>query len=261
MSQTTKTPKTHAAVLFLVSLFLLFGLVSGHNLTSGETLWLFGGTIVLGLLVAVGEVEDLLGERFLNFRGFRYACAALTALIFYTSRIQSIGDVNQIFHIDASALPLTVWGGTALHVIKLFFYPFIVAACIAATCLATQFFSSGKERDSITEMANFARFFAIVMSCGLAAAFVHVQLNDDDRRMATFYRIALASDFSGRFQCSGVAQDDMVGLFIGPEQRRIMLARKLDEPTQPHGSTPMLPRSVVPPDFLIVDCIASPAGK
>ena len=262
MSDSSKTPKTQAAVMFLVSLVLLFALVSGRHLTSGQTLWLLGGTIALGLVVAVGELEDLLGDRFVDSRGLRYAGAALTAMAVFASRIESVGDVNHIFRVDASALPLTVWAGTAIHMARLFFYPLVGAAGIAAISLAFQFFRRHKEGEAATETAEFARSLAIVLSCGLSAMIIQFQLNDDEWRRATIYRIAQSSDFSGSFRCSGVSEEGMVGLFIGPEQRRIMLAKKIDEPEMPAEKDPrLLPKLAERPTFLTVDCIAPSAAQ
>lgn len=248
--------------MFLVSLLLLFALVSSDHLTPGETLSLFGGTIALGVLVAAGEVEDLLGDRFFNFRGLRYACTALTALVFFTSRVASIDDVNHIFRMDASAFPLTVWAGTAIHVVKLLFYPFAFAAVVAGIRLVSQFFSRHKKGEATKESADFARSLAIVLSCGLSAMIIQGQLSDDELRCAMLYRIAQSSDFSASFRCLDVPEEGMVGLFIGPEQRRIMLAKKIDKPEVIRGKAPKLfPKLTEPHKFLIVDCIAPSAAQ
>lgn len=226
-----------------------------------------------GVVVSMGAIEDFAKpRRYFEFEGFKYGVGLLVALIGYVGRKLALDDVNSVFHIDPGPLPMTVWAATALNLMAalliLFFFLGMLAATAGMvfspknpsaassnelllmsghwTCAA---FKSAKWRwikqdflyaklrwvkDSPRRRAveRFVPCLAVMFSAIAGIMVVEFHLSED-RRQGKIYMVALATDFNTNFHCAEFNSFGLAGLFIGPDQREVMVARIYEEDVDP----------------------------
>lgn len=213
---------------------------------------LFGLAAVLGALVLIGAVESALRPHFVRFYGLRYACLAVVALAAYLARINGLADINAIFHIDPGALPLTAWVAMIVSMLALLRGPFIVGFLVTGYLMldrACDWSGSYTARDCL-------RWFASMLAFGLLLFFDLARLGDQERAQL-LYRVAQASDFVATFRCQGVESKGLTALFIGPEQRRVLLAPVIEDTDFLLKDVPGLFKPVkIPAELPIVECVA-----
>jgi hypothetical protein len=240
------------------TLFVLAGSLSKDGqIDPGTMFFIMGLSVGAGVLAAMGFLEDLFADSVAEFHSFRWAAAGALGLVTYLGRVAALDEVNSIFHVDASALPLTLIAGTAMKVATWLFWPFAAASGLAAVIVALMMINGQTDRDADDFVRTRQLMVAIsaAASCGLAALFIGLQL-EVEPRLQKLYRIAHATDFSATFRCQGVDEAEFDVLFIGPEQRRVLVAPKLPRYLirtngQPEFLTPLRR----PQDFVIRDCL------
>jgi hypothetical protein len=103
---------------------------------------------------------------------------------------------------------------------------------------------------------DWLRWFASMLAFGLLLFFDLARLGNQERAQL-LYRVAQASDFVAAFRCQGVESKGLTGLFIGPEQRRVLLAPVIEDPDFLLKDVPGLFKPVkIPEEFPIVECVA-----
>jgi len=214
-------------------------------------------SVTFGLFSIAGSIEIMLKSA-LGFESFRWVLVSSLALVAYLSRVDAVNDINGVFHIDAGALPLTTIAGTVLRFATYMFWPMVCVCAISAILLLT--IICGNRFDGMGEfekLAHGTRVFAAVCSSGLALFVIGAQLSDAGIK-AKLYRIAHKADFVGSFNCQGIDADRFAALFIGPEQRRVLLAERIPDDKDflnAKDQQPELMRPVsIPTYFPIMDC-------
>lgn len=229
MNNNTKSntgPLTFASFLAIFIIFVCSGAVKDDNISQAFFTWMIWLSIAMGLVSIAGYIEAV-AKSALGFESFRWIFAAGIAFIGYLSRIDATNDINAIFHIDASALPLTAIAGTAMRFASYMFWPMVAVFCISAIFVVLMIWGTILEgKDDIEKIALGIRVFAALVASGLAAIFVHAQLADA-AISAKLYRIAHSSDFVSKFNCEHIESEKYDVLFIGPEQRRVLVAPKI----------------------------------
>lgn len=169
--------------------------------------------------------------------GFKILLALLaTGLIFY-ARINTIGEINDVFKVDASALPNTTYLFTYINLVSYFtviFLLFIVYAFIKLLSLNTE--SDNKENADSKEnnsQSNTKLLALLVLTAAFAASMLLLNTITPIRKdkKASIYRFAINYDFNDKSFCRQLTNDQQnyfAKLFIGPEQRRVLVARKID---------------------------------
>ena len=79
---------------------------------------------------------------------------------------------------------------------------------------------------------------------------------DGAGRQQKIFRIALAADFVSEFSCSGINNKKFSVLFIGPEQRRVLVVPRIPEPSLLGNGSPEFLQSLnLPAEFPVLDCV------
>jgi hypothetical protein len=248
------------SIIGFLSVALLFvgaGFVDNGRIGLDDFLWIQALAIFIGLFALVGAAEKILDAGLAEFKATALWWAALFAILGYFARISALDDVNKIFHIDASALPMTLVAASAMRFFLWMKWPFIIVAVGSIGILFLMWrgtYFPEKTTDG-ERLASGVLTLSNLVCCGLAAIFISYQL-DDIGRQQKLYRTAHAADFVSKFSCSGVDDKKFSVLFIGPEQRKILVAPKLPSPSFfGTRSAEFLQALEVPPEFPVVDCV------
>lgn len=250
-------PLTAASFFSIVILFVGYSQLRDHNINQATFTWALCLSILLGLFSIAGYLE-LVAKSIWGFESFRWGFAACIALFSYLSRIDAANDINMLFHVDASALPLSTIAGTAMRFAAWMRWPMVFVFIASLIAIGLMVFGSLlQEKDDVEKFAVGIRIFAATIASGLAWLFIHAQLSDDGIRLK-LYRIAHTADFVDKFNCKGYDSNKFDGLFIGPEQRRVLIAPKIAQVNQLFNADqqpPELMQTVdVPQYFPIVEC-------
>jgi hypothetical protein len=109
---------------------------------------------------------------------------------------------------------------------------------------------TSEEEKTASYFLTICNFFC----CGLAVLFIFRHL-DDEGRAQKIYRTAHAADFVSKFDCAGWSGENVSVLFIGPEQRRILVAPNLPEPSLfSQKTSEFLQPLKIPAKFPVVEC-------
>jgi hypothetical protein len=256
----TKNQKYFLGILGFLAIGLLFTgalAVDERKIVPNTYLWIQGLALFVGLFALAGTAEKALGHWFTEFRVTSLWWAFLLAILTYFARLSALVDVNSVFHIDPSALPLTVISASVMRLFLWMKYPFIVISLLALLVLGLMIFGNYFDA-KVSDQEKVASGFLTVSNfacCGLAALFIAHHLDDDSRKQK-IYRTAQAADFVSEFDCAGWSSKDVSVLFIGPEQRRILVAPNLPEPSILAQKTAEILQPLKVPDrFPIVECI------
>lgn len=260
----TKQQKYLLGFFGFISVALLFGgaaLLDNGKISPNSYLWIQGAALFIGLFTLAGTIEKLFESSFSEFRVSALAWVGFLAITSYFARISALDDVNGVFHIDPSALPLTVIAASVMRFFLWMKWPFIGVFSLSVLLLITMYFGSYfHEKDSDADkIASVFLTISCGTCCGLAALFIANQL-DDNGRAQKIYRTAQATDFVSKFNCSELIGKNVSVLFIGPEQRRVLVAPVLPAPAlfAPRTSEFLQPLAV-PSEFPVVDC--TPSGN
>lgn len=254
--------QTHRYVLagfgFFSFLLLFFGagLLDSGKIEANTYLWVQAAAILIGLFTLAAAIEKMLPRCLLDFKSSAIWWAVGLAILAYFARVAALDDVNRVFHIDPSALPMTLAAANVMRFFIWMEWPFIIMASISFVVLmliakGTYFSEDMPENE---RAASGILVFSIMMNCILCAAFIHFHL-DEQGRQQKLYRTAHATDFVSTFHCQGIDADKFSVLFIGPEQRKVLVAPKLPAPLLfGKRSAEFLQALMVPAEFPTVDC-------
>ncbi|WP_440191828.1 hypothetical protein [Bordetella sp.] len=190
----------------------------------------------MGLICIAGTIELAVASVW-SYATYRWAFLSTIAVVSYFAKAETAGDINGIFHIDPAALPMTMIAGSVMRFTSYLFFP-MVAVFLVALFLAVLLFCGNelKEKSHTEKLSKWMRLGAILLSSSLAALSIYLHLNEQGIRFK-LYRIAQATDFVSSFECQGIDSRMYNALFIGPEQRRVLIAPKLLQNFVPGQST------------------------
>lgn len=222
--------------------------LDGFEWSKGGLIWtlvLLGAA--LGAIVLATLVQRFLARHLSSFRSAKLFGVGLAALATFVAHGRAVGEVNAIFLIDASSLPHAMAAASAMTIGTWLFWAVLVPVTVASfawliRCCAQSLYGDATIAGAI--------FFAGVTWSGL----IGNQAAPDQRRESNLYQIALAMDFNKRSHCAGVPLDSEGVVFIGPDQRRAIVApRKVEIPSR-GGFSSLFPQIQIPRNFPIVEC-------
>lgn len=185
----------------------------------------------------------------------------VSGLVLY-ARGKAAGHINQIFHIEASALPITLIFTTAILVLKLLI-PFILA--IAVFLFTVHIFTGlhwcwqrihdkdGQEFPLHSLLTAFVS--AVILHYGWGWSTNQLS---DSRIPEKIYLMAYALDFSHRNECANVPSNWPI-IFLGNDQQSVLVAP--DKLVDFDFSKFFQASVIVPTDFVRVRCDYKPASK
>lgn len=261
-----KTRESRGWALTVVSFLSFFAFLTAAKFLDGDepkpnaSLIFLALSVCMGFYVLLCLIESNIGKYLATFKTTLVAWAVLVGVFTYIGRIGAVSDINRIFHIDASAFPLTLFASTAIHVAVLLFWPIVVMLSFVLLLLIVMWKGDyfGNYEEAEEKFSQVIPTVVIACTLGFSAFFIYGRLCDDENRSEIIYRIAHASDFSSSFRCLGLSEEEDRVLFIGPDQRRVLVAPKIVEPILSMSKKAEILKDVyIPKEFRTVDCIPS----
>ncbi|WP_426105443.1 hypothetical protein [Massilia sp. TSP1-1-2] len=220
---------------------------NGASSISGWAWVLVLAGAVLGALVLGAVAHRFLDRHFSRFKSAKLFGFGLFALATFVAHGQAVGEVNNIFHIDASSLPHATTAASAMAIGAWLFWAVLIPATVASGAWLIRCASALRWGDATITAAIF--FAGVTWS-----AVVGHQAAPDVRRQSNIYRIALAMDFNKRSNCEGVPAASEGVVFIGPDQKRAIVAPPRVDILSRGGFSSLVPQVQVPTEFQIVEC-------
>jgi hypothetical protein len=202
---------------------------------------------VVGVLVLNTLVHGWLERHFAAFKSAKFLGLGLLGLTTFIAHGQAVGEVNAIFQVDASALPHTTTAAAAMVIGAWLSWAVLLPVFIVSLACAAFFFVKSRPGD-------FMIAIAIFFASSIWGALLSQQAAPELRRKSNLYQLALEMDFNKRSHCVGLPEGAEGVLFIGPDQRRAIVApRKVMIETRGNFDK-LVPQIEIPSDFHIVDC-------
>lgn len=251
-------PLAIVSIASFISILIAANLLKNDEPSPNASILFLALSVFLGLYTLLCLIEGKLGRHIIEFKTTLIAWALLAGSLVFYGRISAVTDINEIFHIDASALPLTLLASTAIHISGLLFWPIVGVFLGAIAWLLIVW--TGNYFDENTpageKIARVITIATVALSLLISATFIHARIHDKDSRLQIIYRTAHSSDFSASFRCQGIDQEAQSVLFIGPEQKRVLVAPRIQEQIFATNKKADVLRSVsIPTNFPLVDCI------
>jgi len=162
-----------------------------------------------------------------SFASTKFLISVILSGVVLYSRGNAAAYVNGVFHVDASALPITLVFTTGLLIIKLVL-PFVLTAALVLS-LAHGFISAGWIKGKLAgEAPHEPPLYSVlaVLVSGVILYFgwgwSHDQIADS-RVPEKVYLMANALDFSYSHECGNIAPDRPV-VFLGAAQEAVLVA-------------------------------------
>ncbi|MFC6298932.1 hypothetical protein GNF76_27680 [Pseudomonas sp. CCM 7893] len=256
MRASNKNTLTVASAVSLLTFLIFSGMIKENYVSADTAFLLLFSSVLMGFYVVLAFVEKMLERYFKDFKVTVIFWGLLLAILGYVARLRAITDINGIFHIDASAFPMTLVAGTTLHLAKLMLWPCIIVVVITALILLLiclgRFFDSDSSAEE--KWGIYVPTMAAMIACGIGWIFIYSNLSPE-RRAEILYRIAHMTDFNETFRCVGIDDQKYSAVFLGPEQRRVLVAPKLEE-FWLEKKAYVLRRVDVPESFSVLECSA-----
>lgn len=184
------------------------------------------GFVFMGLYVFVGTVETAILRNLMGLRASLIAWVLLLASLTYVAKAWAVSEINSIFHVDASLLPMTVIATTALQVVDMMFWPVVVVSVfvLVVACLWRDDFVESK--DGLTVLVT------LLVSVGAQIFFAFMisgWVGSDKQREMVIYRVSHYVDFNSSFRCDGIDESKYSVLFVDPAKTKILVAPKIPE--------------------------------
>jgi len=246
-----------ASFIAMIAFFLICAWSSQKDISQKTFITCLYLSIFLEL-ISIGAMLELAFAPAMEFASFRWAFAAVLAVVVFFARAQAMGDVNSIFHIDPGALPMTVTAGTAMRFATYLFWPMAVISGISVlTLIVMKWGTLLDDADDVGKVSAWSRGIFALVASSLALLIIYAQLSEEGIK-AKLYRLAHDTDFNAAFDCKGFKATELDALFIGPDQRKALFAPKISQgfTLNENAEPPELLKSIkIPSAFAISECI------
>lgn len=238
---------------FVAILFLVASFVSAEY-HANTALFLMVIFVFLGLYVFIGTMETTILRNLMGLKASLIAWVVLFAYFAYVAKAQAVSDINSLFHIDASLLPMTVFAATLLQVLNMLYWPVIgmsIIILVVAYLWRHEFVGSHE---------GFAIVLTLVISVVAQVIFtvmVWGWVDTPGQRRSIIYRIAHFADFNSSYRCMGLDESKFSVVFIDPAKTRVLIAPKIPESSSmPGPKATWLQPLTIPREFPQRSCIA-----
>jgi hypothetical protein len=217
------------------------------------------GCMITSVYVFIGIVELRLAASVINLKSNALLWLSVAGLVIWFAHIDAVSDVNELFGVDASLLPVTVAAATFMHVLMRF--QFLCAAVIAVLLFLGLFTYMAarlrKEipRSGISLIAN-ALGFVLILSL------IYNVIEPERRRNQILYHIAHMGDFNYASPCVNVDSAKDAVLYLDNSREKILIAPKIKEQ---HPTTllthSLLAPTLIPDHFEFFECVYAFGAK
>lgn len=218
------------------------------------------GIVFCTIFICVSLERSAVFRSLLRFTSAKLLISIILSGVVLYSRGKAAGYVNGVFHVDASAFPITTVFTTALLIVKLVL-PFVLSTAFVLSVVHI-FISAGWVKGKLEGKSDYLPPFSSVLSVFVSIVILyfgwhwsHDQIADS-RVPEKVYLMAHALDFNNSHECSNVASDAPV-VFLGPSQEAVLVApyKLSDFDVEDFFEK----RADVPHDFVRVRCEYKPA--
>lgn len=259
--QKEKLSETRTALFGLSMMAVIVCLVAfGRAEEKPDTaLFLMIGFVFMGLYIFIGTMETTLLRNLVGLKASTTAWIVLLACFTYVAKAKAVSDVNSIFHVDPSLLPMTVLATTALQVMSMLFVPVIAVCIITALVVILWRKEFSGSYDGVMIIG------ALIVSAAaqvMFSMFIWGWVNTDEQKINTIYRIAHFADFSSSFRCNGLDESKVSIIFVDPGRTQVVVAPKLEESfIRFNSKATWLQPLLIPAEFPKVACVYDPVKQ
>lgn len=248
-----KVSKTRSALLYasILNLVILVAALSNAEDSPDTALFLMMTFVFVGLYVFVATVETTLLHHLIGLKTSLTAWVLILAYITYVAKAQALSEINEIFHIDASLLPMTIIATTAFKIVKILLWP-VLGLAILTMAVAYLW-----RNDFVGSHDGIAILVSLLVGAGAQlffATLVWGWVGASEQKKATIYRVAHFSDFSASFRCSGIDENKFSVLFVNPEKTRVIVAPKISDFYIGPARAQWLQPVPIPEEFPLLPC-------
>ncbi|MDH0302396.1 MULTISPECIES: hypothetical protein [unclassified Pseudomonas] len=253
-------PESHrtAAVLSVVSLLafmLTVGSTAGHYLGGTNPTLLISLlclSLLMNLYVFSSLLEMTLTKGLLELKSSIALGVVILAVLLKFSQIDAQADVNAIFHVDPSRLPMTMGAATLFHLLIKVHWPIYGAFVLSLWLLV---FSNEARLKKKAKLSYPLCHFVNSLGLLLIAMAISSLLVDSERRHQILYRYAHMADFISYTPCSNIHPDEFDALYIDHAPARLLIAPKITDSELIEPEKHWLLKFVrVPSSFRTVTC-------
>lgn len=209
-------------------------------------------TMISSVYVIISLIELKLAGKLMNMKSGLSLWLSVIGLLIWFSKIDAQVNVNNIFGVDASLLPMTTTAATFMHVM-IRTEPAIYATMFVSALLFAFSYPAARLRKEIPLYA--ICHTSNLLTCVVIASLISNVFSQEHRRDQILYHIAHMADFSSKSPCTNVYSltDDV--LYLDSVRSKILVAPKIKE----HEPTTLLTFSLlapvlIPSDFKHLTC-------
>lgn len=219
----------------------------------------FAVSMLLSFYILMSLIEIKLAQKLMHLKSSLLIWAVFLGGLSVFAKIDAQAEINQMFHVDPSLLPMTLAAATFMHAVakvELLFYLIF----IASFAMFVRYSEARRKGDRtagymVCHLSNCLVFL-------LTAIFVTKVLASDERRGEVLYRFAHAADFNSYSPCSTVHPDEFDVLYLDSSRSKILIAPKItaSEDIEP-AIYPLLKYVPIPRTFRTLVCDYNTSGQ
>lgn len=208
--------------------------------------------LVTGFYALIGLVELTVAKPLVQLKSSSFIWAVCLGGLLFFAKVDAQVDLNQMFHIDPTLLPMTLTLATFMHALEKLEWLFYIISAVSLLLFLISNRASSRRNDfrkySAWHLVNCFMVFLI----GIVVA---VTMSDAERRSQILYRFAHAADFNTYTPCLDVNPEEFAVLYLDAARTRILLAPKISdsELIEPEKAT-FLKYVPVPKSFMRREC-------
>ncbi|MGF6513004.1 glucan phosphoethanolaminetransferase (alkaline phosphatase superfamily) [Pseudomonas sp. BT76 TE3572] len=251
-----QTATVRALCALAVVAFLLVAITGFAVRSSTPYPTLFILTLTISMLISfyilMSLIEIKLAQKLMHLKSSLLIWAVFLGGLSVFAKIDAQAEINQIFHVDSSLLPMTLAAATFMHALAKL-EPILYLIFIASFILFVLYAEASRKGKraagyAVCHLSNCLVFL-------ITAIFVTQVMASDERRVGVLYRFAHVADFNSFSPCTNVRSDEFDVLYLDSSRNKILIAPKITasediEPTK----YPLLKYVPVPQTFRTLVC-------
>lgn len=183
-------------------------------------------SVIASVYVAFALIELKVAGELIGLKAAVFLWVIGGGILVWFSRADAMANVNEIFGVDASLLPMTTAAATFIHTMRRLVPVFYAAALISIVMfLLTVAAARMRKERPVYAVCHLANTLSFLVVSSLASDVMSL----DRRRDQILYHLAHRSDFNSKSPCRNVnAQIDDV-LYLDGAHQKILIASKIIE--------------------------------
>ncbi|WP_438301979.1 hypothetical protein [Pseudomonas sp. NMS19W] len=215
--------------------------------------------ILVSFYILMSLIEMRLARKLMHLKSSLLIWAVLLGGLGFFARIDAQADINGIFHVDPSLLPMTLAAASFMHALAklepLFYLISVLSFPIFILCCEANRKGKRTAGHAICHLSNCLVFL-------ITGLLVSEVMAKEERRREVLYRFAHLADFNTFSPCKNVQPDEFDVLYLDSSRKRILTAPKVTTSENIEPEKYMLLKYVqVPKTFRTLECEYKVPGK